>query len=121
MDLSLLYDDCTVWWYLICAVCGGAFVYITVYIYTCTYTYTYPYSYTTSYPGIPETEYKCTVRLPSSEFQRIIRDISSFGDTCTISVTKEGIRFSASGDVCNGNIMLKKNTSVDKDEDAVGE
>ena len=23
--------------------------------------------------GIPETEYKCTVRLPAAEFQRIIR------------------------------------------------
>ena len=23
--------------------------------------------------GIPETEYKCNVRLPSAEFQRIIR------------------------------------------------
>lgn len=37
--------------------------------------------------GIPDTEYKCTVRLPSGEFQRIIRDISIFGDTCTIAVS----------------------------------
>ncbi len=35
--------------------------------------------------GIPETEYKCNVRLPASEFQRIIRDIGVFGDTCEIS------------------------------------
>jgi proliferating cell nuclear antigen len=34
--------------------------------------------------NIPDTEYKCTVRMPSSEFQRIIRDISVFGDTCKI-------------------------------------
>lgn len=32
--------------------------------------------------GIPDTEYKCSIRMPSSEFQRIIRDISTFGDTC---------------------------------------
>ncbi len=37
----------------------------------------------------------------------------------TIAVTKEGIRFSSSGDLGTGNIMLKKNTAVDKDEDAV--
>lgn len=37
----------------------------------------------------------------------------------TISVTKEGIRFSASGDLGVGNIMLKNNTAVDKDDDAV--
>jgi proliferating cell nuclear antigen len=69
--------------------------------------------------GIPDTEYKCTVRMPSAEFQRIIRDISVFGDTCSISVTKEGIRFSSSGDLGTGNIMLKNNTAVDKDDDAV--
>lgn len=69
--------------------------------------------------GIPETEYKCTVRMSSTEFQRIIKDIAVFGDTCTISVTKEGIRFSSSGDLGTGNIMLKKNTAVDKDDDAV--
>ena len=32
--------------------------------------------------GIPDTDYKCTVRMPSAEFQRIIRDISVLGDTC---------------------------------------
>jgi proliferating cell nuclear antigen len=36
--------------------------------------------------GIPETEYKCNVRLPSSEFQRIIRDLGVLGDTCKLSV-----------------------------------
>ena len=34
-------------------------------------------------------------------------------------MTKEGIRFSASGDLGTGNIMLKQNTSVDKEDDAV--
>ena len=69
--------------------------------------------------GIPETEYKCNVRLPSAEFQRIIRDLGVLGDTCTISVTKEGIKFSASGDLGTGSIALKHNTSVDKEEEAV--
>ena len=36
--------------------------------------------------GIPETDYKCSVRLPASEFQRIIRDLSVLGDTCKKSV-----------------------------------
>lgn len=33
--------------------------------------------------GIPDTEYKCNVRLPASEFQRIIRDLGILGDSCT--------------------------------------
>jgi proliferating cell nuclear antigen len=32
--------------------------------------------------GIPDTEYKVHVTMPSTEFQRIIRDIGVFGDTC---------------------------------------
>lgn len=31
--------------------------------------------------GIPDTEYAATVTLPSSEYQRICRDLSSIGDT----------------------------------------
>lgn len=31
--------------------------------------------------GIPEAEYDATVKLPSGEFQRIVKDLSSIGDT----------------------------------------
>lgn len=99
--------------------------------------------------GIPDTEYSCTIRLPSSEFQRIMRDLTVLGDTCkfiqwliyvlifiycfnyyeltfyllillgTIACTKEGVRFSASGDLGTGNILLKHNPAVDKEDEAV--
>lgn len=32
--------------------------------------------------GIPETEYKCSVKMPAGEFQRIMRDLATLGDTC---------------------------------------
>lgn len=69
--------------------------------------------------GIPDTDYKCNVKMPSAEFQRIIRDLGVLGDTCSIAVTKEGICFSASGDLGQGKIMLKHNAAVDKEDDAV--
>lgn len=69
--------------------------------------------------GIPDTEYSCTIRLPSSEFQRIMRDLCVLGDTCTISCTKEGVKFSSSGDLGTGNILLKHNPAVDKEDEAV--
>jgi len=69
--------------------------------------------------GIPDTDYKCNVKMPSGEFQRIIRDLAVLGDTITIGVTKEGICFSASGDLGTGKIMLKNQTATDKEEDAV--
>lgn len=31
--------------------------------------------------GIPETEYEAVVTMPSAEFQRICRDLTTLGDT----------------------------------------
>jgi proliferating cell nuclear antigen len=61
--------------------------------------------------GIPDTPYKCTVKMPSKEFQRIIRDLQVMGETCTISCTKEGIRFSVSGDLGTGNVLTRANNA----------
>ena len=69
--------------------------------------------------GIPETEYKTTIRMPSAEFQRIIRDLQVLGDTCTIAVTKEGVRFSVSGDLGTGNVLVRSTNGVDKEEEEV--
>lgn len=69
--------------------------------------------------GIPETDYKCTIKMPSGEFQRIIRDLQVLGDTCVISCTKEGVRFSVSGDLGTGNVLIRSNSSPDKEEDQV--
>jgi proliferating cell nuclear antigen len=67
--------------------------------------------------GIPETEYEAIVRMPSGEFARICKDLSTIGDTVVISVTKEGVKFSTGGDIGSANIVCRQNTSVDKEED----
>ncbi len=69
--------------------------------------------------GIPDTPYKCSVRMPSREFLRIVRDLQVLGDTCTIACTKEGIRFSVSGTIGTGNILVRANASADKEDDQV--
>ncbi|KAJ0403212.1 hypothetical protein P43SY_000020 [Pythium insidiosum] len=69
--------------------------------------------------GIPGTEYMATVRMPAAEFQRICRDLQTMGDTCTIAVGKEGVKFSVSGDLGAGNITLKNNTAAEKESDRV--
>jgi len=69
--------------------------------------------------GIPETDYKCVVKMPSSELQRICRDLSLIGDTMVITVTKEGVKFSATGDLGSGNIKLAQTGNADKPEEAV--
>lgn len=69
--------------------------------------------------GVPDTPYKCTIKMPSGEFQRIVRDLQVLGDTCTVSCTKEGIRFSVTGAVGTGNILTRANATPDKEEDQV--
>ncbi|XP_077867740.1 proliferating cell nuclear antigen-like, partial [Saccoglossus kowalevskii] len=49
----------------------------------------------------------------------ICRDLSQIGESVIISCNKEGVQFSASGDLGTGNITLRQNTSVDKEEEHV--
>ena len=53
--------------------------------------------------GIPDTDYSCAIKMPSSEFSRICRDMSIMGDSVLICTTKEGVKFSAKGDLGQGN------------------
>jgi proliferating cell nuclear antigen len=66
--------------------------------------------------GIPDTPYQCTIQMRADEFQRIVRDLQVLGDTCTISCGKEGVRFSVTGAIGNGNILVR---SSDEDKDKV--
>nr|XP_043613179.1 proliferating cell nuclear antigen-like [Erigeron canadensis] len=68
--------------------------------------------------GIPESEYEAIVRMPSTEFARICKDLSTIGDTVVISITKEGVKFSTKGDIGTANIVCRQHTSVDNPEDA---
>jgi len=63
--------------------------------------------------GIPDTEYKAIVQMNAGEFQRICRDLTILGDTVSISATKEGVKFSVSGDLGNGNITIRPSSDVD--------
>eukprot|EP00927_Polykrikos_kofoidii_P001643 TRINITY_DN10626_c0_g5_i1.p1 TRINITY_DN10626_c0_g5~~TRINITY_DN10626_c0_g5_i1.p1 ORF type:complete len:279 (-),score=59.26 TRINITY_DN10626_c0_g5_i1:98-817(-) len=56
---------------------------------------------------IPEQHYKVVTTLPSTEFQKICRDLKEFGETMHISASKEGLKFSVAGDLGSGNVMLK--------------
>ena len=47
------------------------------------------------------------------------RDLSQFGESVVISCTKEGVKFSAAGDIGVGNIKLAQTANVDKEEESV--
>lgn len=66
-----------------------------------------------------EQEYSCVVKMPSAEFARICRDLSHIGDAVVISCTKDGVKFSATGELGSGNVKLSQTSDVDKEEEAV--
>lgn len=57
--------------------------------------------------GIPEMDYRSTVSLSSTEFAKIVHDMTVFGDTVTIAITREGVKFSSVGDVGQGYTFLQ--------------
>jgi proliferating cell nuclear antigen len=67
--------------------------------------------------GIPETEYKTIIKMPSAEFQRIVRELQTIGDTVNISATKEGVKFAVNGDSGSGTIVCKQGTASDEKEE----
>jgi len=69
--------------------------------------------------GIPDTEYKCIVKMPSHEFQRICRESTVIGDSVKISASKDGVKFFVSGEMGSGNIICKQDPSVDEEDDSV--
>jgi proliferating cell nuclear antigen len=56
---------------------------------------------------IPETVYHAKFTIDANEFKRIISDLQVLGDTCVISCSEGGVRFSVAGDVGTANIVLK--------------
>nr|XP_039327117.1 proliferating cell nuclear antigen-like [Saimiri boliviensis boliviensis] len=69
--------------------------------------------------GIPEHEYSCVVKMAAGEFACICRDLSHIGDAVVISCAKDGVKFSATRGLANGNIKLSQISNVDKEEEAV--
>merc|ERR1712048_1258858 len=65
---------------------------------------------------IPEQQYKVVVKMPSSEFLKVCRDLKEFGETMQIQASKDGIRFSVQGDVGTGNVVLKPRESEKPEE-----
>ena len=45
--------------------------------------------------------------MPSGEFARICRDLSQFGESIVIACTKEGVKFSAAGEIGTANIKVR--------------
>lgn len=57
--------------------------------------------------------------MPASELQRICRDLGQIGDSVVITVAKDGVGFSSTGDLGSGKIKLSPSANADKPEESV--
>lgn len=71
--------------------------------------------------GIPDTQYDAVVRMSSAEYARICRDLGTLGESVKIEVSKEGVNFSAEGDIGAAKLTLKQGSgsaaAIDEDDD----
>ncbi|PVV00319.1 hypothetical protein BB560_005305, partial [Smittium megazygosporum] len=58
------------------------------------------------YLSIPDQDSECKVKMSSTEFSRICRDLSTIGSSA-------GIKFSSNGDEGSGSILIKQSASID--------
>jgi len=63
--------------------------------------------------NVPDKKFDCQVRMPSKEFRTIMTDLAALGDNCTISVSKDGVQFSVSGDMGTANVSVRQKTAAD--------
>ena len=64
-------------------------------------------------------DYACTVKMPSGEWSRIVRDLSQFGESIIISCAKKGVQFSTAGDIVNANKKLVQTSSPDGEDSVI--
>lgn len=71
------------------------------------------------YLSIPETEYTASITMPSSELQRILRDLKQLSESVVISAGKDEVVFSAEGDMGKGSMHVRPFTDVENTENSV--
>ncbi|KAE8264643.1 hypothetical protein A4X03_0g799 [Tilletia caries] len=69
--------------------------------------------------GIPDTQYDAVIRMSSSEFSRIVRDLGSLSESVAIDVSKEGVTFAATGEIGNARLTLKQGSASSASSSAV--
>ena len=62
----------------------------------------------TEHMGIPDQEYAAIIHIPSSELNRICKELSQLSDTINIDINKERVIFSVNGDIGKGAISLSQ-------------
>jgi proliferating cell nuclear antigen len=69
---------------------------------------------------IPEdVSCEASVIMPSADFGRVCKDLATIGDTVTIATSKDGVKFTTSGEVGTANMSVRP-TSIESTEPTSG-
>lgn len=49
----------------------------------------------------------CALSCPAADYARIVKDLSTIGDTADISASKDAVKFSTSGDIGRANVTIR--------------
>ena len=63
------------------------------------------------YMNIPDVEYSCSIKMPSSEFAKIVQNMAAFGETATLSV-KEALTLETVGDTGKVQMVVKQDLTA---------
>lgn len=66
--------------------------------------------------GIPDTEYPTSIRMSSSEFTRVCKELTALAETVRIEVDGKTALFSFSGKSGSGKMTLKSNNAEKTDD-----
>ena len=56
--------------------------------------------------GVPEEYSTVSLEMDAAAFQRIVKDLSMFGDVATMTADSEGVHMSVSGDIGDATVLL---------------
>ncbi len=73
----------------------------------------------TEYLTVDDIEYSASITLPSTEWSRIVKNLSSLSESLQICVTKDHVKFSAEGEIGEGNIIVKPYTDFKEESNNV--
>ena len=61
--------------------------------------------------GVNDADYAATVTMPSAEYQRIVKDLATIGDSAAVSISSDegngNIKFAVYGDIGNASVTVK--------------
>lgn len=68
--------------------------------------------------AIPETEYQCSVRMPCSQFHKIVRDLSSLGETASMHVKSAVVTFGVTSETAGtAKLTLREDKTCRREEE----